>query len=186
MAVRGWCIQGERTRKIDDPKLHRLVAQHASSLVLYARQWCLHPDDAAQEAFFDLSRMAELPADPVAWLYKTTRYKALNQSRSEGRRVRHQRMAGNTQEWFVPDPTANLQAAELVQALEQLPAQQREIVTARVWGELSFAQIAELVSLPTTTTFRIYQQTLQLLQEQLEGRPATKSISSSIFPKSQS
>lgn len=138
---------------------------------MYARQWCLHPEDAAQEAFIDLSRMTDLPSDPVAWLYKTTRYKALNQSRSESRRSRHQSAAGGSQAWFVSDPAASIQAAELVQAVERLPALEREIVTARVWGELSFVQIAELVSMPTTTTFRLYQQTLGRLQEQLEGRP---------------
>lgn len=146
----------------------------------------MYPDDAAQEAFIDLSRMANMPTDPVAWLYKTTRYKALNQSRSESRRSRHQSAAGSAPDWFVSDPSASVQAAELVHALENLPPLEREIVTARVWGELSFAQIAELVDLPTTTTFRLYQQTLLRLQEQLEGPPPTQVNASSRLRKEES
>ena len=51
--------------------------------------------------------------------------------------------------------------------LTDMPELERLIVTSRIWGELSFAEIAELVDRPVTTVFRIYRSTIVSLREQL-------------------
>ena len=53
--------------------LGRLLDAHAAGLTLYARQWCVAPEDAVQEAFLKLAARRDSPPDAVAWLYAVTR-----------------------------------------------------------------------------------------------------------------
>ncbi|MEO8268704.1 MAG: sigma factor, partial [Aureliella sp.] len=59
-------------------RIQELYQEHAAALVLYARQWCCAPDDALQEAMLALAKCQPIPNDPVAWLYTTTRRRAMN------------------------------------------------------------------------------------------------------------
>ena len=42
-------------------QLTRMVAERASALVLYARQWCGSPEDVVQTAFLKLVRLRARP-----------------------------------------------------------------------------------------------------------------------------
>jgi RNA polymerase sigma-70 factor (ECF subfamily) len=58
--------------------------------------------------------------------------------------------------------------AELTtQWLERLPDIQRQIVTARIWGELTFEQIAEVVDRPTATVFRLFRESIDSIRQRL-------------------
>ena len=48
-----------------------------------------------------------------------------------------------------------------------LPADQREIIVARLWGGLSFEEIAQLAGESTSTVYRCYQRGLTALRERL-------------------
>lgn len=152
--------------------LNRLYEQHAAALLLYARVWCRVPDDALQEAFIDLSRRTELPPDPVAWLYKVVRFKAINLNRGEQRRKkREQEVASSKERFFVAESQGVIDSAELEQALKKLHQDQREIVVARIWGELTFEQIAELNGDSSSTVHRRYRAALAKLKLSLDGIP---------------
>ncbi len=151
-------------------KLQDLVESHGAALVLYARQWCSSPDDALQEALIDLAQLTVGPRDPVGWLFKTVRCKALNQARSQRRREMHQRQAAEDRDtWFERDPADAVQSSELETMLEELEPLEREIVVARIWGGMSFEQIAELVDVSMSTVHRHYQKTLKQLEHKLNG-----------------
>jgi RNA polymerase sigma-70 factor (ECF subfamily) len=150
--------------RIDTQRLSDLVATHGAALRLYARQWCPLPDDALQEALIDLLRQDPAPDHPVAWLYVAVRRRAMNLARAEQRRTRHYRQAAEGCEpWFCDDAGAPLAAADLERLLARLDALDREIVVARVWGELSFEQIADVVDRSTTVVHRRYQRALAKL-----------------------
>ena len=134
-----------------DDLLKRLYDRHAAALKLYARTWCRFPDDAVQEAMVELAKQPEMPSEPVAWLYRAVRFRAINLHRSEHRRrQREQAVADRREPYFVPDPTSEVDAVELESALEGLAEREREVVVARIWGGLSFEQIAELTSLSSS------------------------------------
>ncbi len=142
---------------------------------MYARQWCSSPDDAVQEAFVDFAKLPDSPIDSIAWLFKTTRYKAINQTRSETRRERHQREAMEIRDdWFIEDQDHRLELQDLEAELCNLTAIQREIVIAKVWGELSFAQISDLVNVSTTSAFRLYREALEQLAQKLTGETSSE------------
>jgi DNA-directed RNA polymerase specialized sigma24 family protein len=52
--------------------------------------------------------------------------------------------------------------------LQRLPAIEREIVVARIWGELPFDRIAELVEISTSAAHRRYQRALSRLADMIE------------------
>ena len=160
-----------RVNPINPPQLRELVDAYGAALVLYARQWCSCPDDALQEALIDLSQQASAPRDPAGWLFKAVRYKAINFARADQRRSRHWRQAAVERDtWFDCDPTTTLQSEELETMLAELEPLAREIIIARIWGEMSFEQIAGLVECPLSTVHRRYHQSLKQLEQKLNGR----------------
>ena len=167
---------------IEPNRLRELIDTHGAALVLYARQWCSSPDDVVQEALIDLAQQPCEPRDLVGWLFKAVRYKAINQTRADQRRSRHHTQAAEQRDaWFDSDPSVSMQTDELERMLRELEPLAREIIVARIWGEMSFEQIAELVDRPLSTVHRRYQQSLKLLESRLNGKakPKTNILKSS-------
>lgn len=157
---------------IDGPHLRRYFDAHAPALTLYARQWGHAPEDAVQEAFIALARQPEVPPEPVAWLYRTVRNAAISAARSHDRRRRRERtVAANRPAWFIASDSESRQEENLqvAAALADLPLPQREVVVARIWGGLTFQQIAAITESSTSTAHRNYETALAALRNQLEG-----------------
>ena len=149
-------------------QLGRLLDEHGAALVLYAQQWCASPEDVVQEAFLKLVREPVLPANAVGWLYRVVRNGAISAVRSAARRVRREaQVASIRQAWFEPTAEGRVDAEEAAAALEQLPLEQRETLIARLWGGLSFQEIAELTGTSVSTAHRRYQAGLSTLRERL-------------------
>jgi RNA polymerase sigma-70 factor (ECF subfamily) len=162
---------GAAGKPIDEHQLRRLFDAHGAALALYARQWRHDPEDALQEAFIDLWRQAPAPDQPAAWLFKTVRRRAMNQARAEQRRAAHHRRAGEQREsWFYSEEESAFEPRELESMLSSLPPLEREIVVARIWGELTFEQIAELVELSTSAVHRRYHGALSRLEQMIGGK----------------
>lgn len=147
----------------------RLWDEHRSALVLYARQWCNTPEDVVQEAFLLLVRQAVAPENPVNWLYRVVRNRAMNAARSRGRQSRRETAAASRGEpWFTSAEGDRLDAAAATDALRQLPVEHREVIVARVWGGLSFDEIARLTEMSLSKVYRSYQRGLAALRERLD------------------
>lgn len=154
--------------RIDAEQLRQLIDAYGAALTLYARQWCNAPEDALQEALIELVRLETPPDRPQAWLYKAVRCRAINIARAESRRAAHHRRACEERAaWFVDDSGNAFDGGELATMLERLPPLEREIVVARIWGELPFDEIADLVDVSTSAAHRRYQKALALLGEMM-------------------
>jgi RNA polymerase sigma factor (sigma-70 family) len=158
-------------------QLQKLFDEYSPALVLYARQWCAMPDDAVQEAFIDLAKNHVPPDCPKSWLYTTTRRKAQNIARSEQRRRTHQRAAAEQrpvleghENWFRSTGSMQLVAEDVAQGLEMLEADERELLVARIWGDLSFEQLAKLLDCSASSAHRRYSAALQRLKAAMTGR----------------
>jgi RNA polymerase sigma-70 factor (ECF subfamily) len=143
-----------------------LVDQHAARLMLFARQWCHVPEDAVQEAFLKLARLAVPPDDPLAWLYRATRNAAIDAGKSQRRRERREQ-ASARRDWFVQGEVDGLSAEEAVAALERLPAEQREVIVARLWGGLSFEQIGAVMGCSASSAHRRHEAGIEALRRLL-------------------
>lgn len=156
-------------QRIDTEALQKLIDSHGAALILYARQLCNAPDDALQEALIELLRQNPVPDYPVGWLFTTIRRRALNLTRGERRRSEHHRKASEQRnDWFIDDEGIGFDSAELMEVLDRLPDVDREIVVARIWGELSFERIAELVGTSSSSVHRRYRAALSELHSMLE------------------
>ena len=150
---------GYRSRRFTIPMstispqlLSRLLRECGPALALYAQQWCRTPEDVVQEAFLRLIAQREVPENVVAWLYRVVRNGALNASRAAARRGRHESAAaGDAKPRFQSSSDQLLDPREAADALKHLPGTQRETVVARLWGGLSFQEVAELTGTSTST-----------------------------------
>jgi RNA polymerase sigma-70 factor, ECF subfamily len=160
-------LQEPGSPAIDPITLGRLYRQHAPALRLYARQWSDAAEDLVQDAFVRLAQQAPPPERVLAWLYQVIRNLALaNYRSSTRRRTRELSRAGS---WFrVTDDS--LDAQEATRLLAELSLEMREVIVAKLWGGLTFAEIAELVGCSLATAQRRYQAGLLELRERLEGR----------------
>jgi RNA polymerase sigma-70 factor (ECF subfamily) len=145
----------------------RLVDAHGPPLVLYARQWCHAPEDVVQEAFLKLAGLREPPHAVVPWLYRVVRNAALDAAKGSRRRRRRESAAARPVRWFVEPEIDGLDAAAAVAALQRLAAEEREAIVARLWGGLSFEQIAEVAGCSASTAFRRYSAGLDALRQEL-------------------
>jgi RNA polymerase sigma-70 factor (ECF subfamily) len=148
-------------------ELGQVLDRHGSALVLYARQWCDSPEDVVQEALLRWMRQQPPPQRPVAWLYRVVRNAAMSAVRSATRRQRHETKAAAEQTWFVAPEGLALDAQTATAALAELPLDQRETIVARLWGELTFDEIAELTGVTSSTAHRRYVAGLTELRERL-------------------
>jgi RNA polymerase sigma-70 factor, ECF subfamily len=149
------------------------LARHGPGLALFARQWTVcvaDAEDAVQDGFVRFWQ-ARGRSRGEGYLYACVRTAAMDLSRSQRRsRRRETRVA------IARDPQAGASAftpahAELAAAVEsalaQLPAGQREVLVMKLWGGLTFAQIAVATGINPNTAASRYRYALQRLQTEL-------------------
>jgi RNA polymerase sigma-70 factor (ECF subfamily) len=161
----------------DVEQLTRVVNDCAAALVLYARQWLdwASAQDAVQEALVALVSQRRPPRKPVAWMYRAVRNRAIDNVRAAERRRRRERsIASMRGEWFVRDDDALLDAQAAEQSLQRLDVELREVVVLRIWGDLTFAEIAEIMQLGVSTVHDRYKSALGQLRSALEQPCPTK------------
>src|SRR5215471_4188416 len=146
--------------------------QHGAALVLLARQWLpSHADaeDVVQEAFVRFWRSRQRAVDPAAYLYACVKNCALQWLRSRLRRSRREEVAARpeTESWFADPLEQDERRAAIAAALRTLPENQREVLVMKIWGGLSFPQIAEALGVSANTAASRYRYALIKLREQL-------------------
>jgi RNA polymerase sigma factor (sigma-70 family) len=146
--------------------------QHGAALILLARQWVAsHADaeDVVQEAFVRFWRSRERAADPAAYLYACVKHCALEWLRSRIRQSRRAEAAARTEaeSWFADSLEEDERRAAIATALRTLPENQREVLVLKIWGGLSFPQIADALRISANTAASRYRYALIKLREQL-------------------
>jgi RNA polymerase sigma-70 factor (ECF subfamily) len=155
----------------DLERLARLVSGRAAGLALFARQWLdvQSAEDAVQEALVALLSERAPPDNPVAWMYRAVRNAAIDAARGNLRRQRREQAAALARgTWFESQTQALLDARIAEDSLRQLPAEYREVVVMRIWGELGFAEIAEVMQLSVSTVHGRYTSAIKQLRFVLE------------------
>ena len=148
-------------------ELGRLVDARGPALILYARQWCRAPEDVVQDAFLKLIALHPPPRDVVAWLFRVVRNAAIDAGKADLRRKRRESAAIHPGRWFVEPAVDGLDAEAAVSAVQRLPVEEREVIVARLWGALSFEQIAEAAGCSASTAFRRFTAGIDALRKEL-------------------
>jgi RNA polymerase sigma-70 factor (ECF subfamily) len=144
------------------------------ALVLFARQWVsgrADAEDVVQEAFLRFWRSRQRALDPTAYLFTCVRRCALERLRGESRRSRREEAAARderTDSSLLVGPVEQQERRAVVEsALQQLPREQREAVILKIWGELTFPQIAATLEIPVNTAASRYRYALARLRASL-------------------
>jgi RNA polymerase sigma-70 factor (ECF subfamily) len=159
-------------------ELARLYREHAPALRLYVRQWPGGDEDLVQDAFVKLAQQSPSPVQVLPWLYRVVRNGVLSAGRGEARRRRRQDQARTSEAWF-DAADDRIDGREATRLLAELTLEQREIIVARIWGGLTFEELARLAGCSLPTAHRRYQAGLAALRERLTSPctrtpPATK------------
>lgn len=154
--------------RIAPEELGCLYREHAPALRLFARQWPGGGEDLVQEAFVKLAGQSPPPDRVLPWLYHVVRTGALAAGRGEARRHRREGRAGTPEAWFAAADD-RIDGRDATRHLAELPLAQREVIVARIWGGLTFEEIARLVGCALPTAHRRYQAGLADLRERLDG-----------------
>jgi RNA polymerase sigma-70 factor (ECF subfamily) len=158
----------DRAEAVGPELLGQMIDRHGPALRLYAGQFCECPDDVVQDALIELARCREPLREPLAWLYRAVRFRAMSARRSANRRKRHEAEAARQRPSSVADQAADAADAQLVTgALASLPTGEREVVVAHVWGGLTFEEIGRLVGTSGSTAHRRFRTALCAIRERL-------------------
>lgn len=148
--------------------------QWAPALLLFAKQQSSNPADAediVQEAFVKVWRKYGHQKTTKALLYSAVRTTAIDFSRSFGRRkIRENRVYeegdGETV-WFQRRLETKERNSMLEEAVQSLSKEQQEVVVLKIWGELTFQEIASTLNISNNTAASRYRYGLDHLKKQL-------------------
>ena len=140
--------------------------------LLYARQQTrtqADAEDVLQDALVESwQRIGGMPSD--ALVFSTIRRRAIDLARSSDRRgAREQADGGPSQDWFAPNIEDREMQRILADAVKSLQPIYREVVTFKVWGGLTFQEIAEATGVPLNTAASRYRYALDELRQTLKG-----------------
>ncbi|HKV93310.1 MAG TPA: sigma-70 family RNA polymerase sigma factor [Candidatus Angelobacter sp.] len=158
-----------RYRNTSITEIERLYRQHGPTLLLFAKAITGEPSraqDAIQQVFLKLLEDEGLrrATDVKAYLFACVRNAALNDARVRRRNVE---LANEDLAWFEPPLRDYAEEASLRRSLAELPDDQRQVTVLHIWGELTFAQIADLLSISANTAASRYRYALVRLRESM-------------------
>lgn len=163
-----------------DLNWEQLYDENARALTLYARQWLpsmADAEDCVQDAFIRLLKSPQqFSENPVPVLYQAVKWAALDRIRSSRRRERREETssAETDQVSLFENHLDKRERREAVEeAIQQLPDEQREVLTMHIWGELPFREIGEALGISLNTAASRYRYALKKLRQILEAKELT-------------
>lgn len=144
------------------------LAEYAGRFLLFARQQtrCRHDaEDVLQESLVESWKRAGGRPD-AALVFATIRRRAIDLGRSADRRSRREQ-DNTTVEFFTCSPETEETTAILEKELQRLPLAQREVLTLKFWGGLTFAEVAQTLDIPPGSAASRYRLALKTLRETL-------------------
>jgi RNA polymerase sigma-70 factor (ECF subfamily) len=148
--------------------------EHGPAMILLARQWTpsrADAEDIVQEAFVRFWRSRDHVTDPVAYMYACVKHCALDWRRGSIRRQRREEMTARPESLLSASAEQDERRAAIESALRSLPASQAEVLVMKIWGGLSFPQIAAALEISANTAASRYRYALARLREQLAEEP---------------
>lgn len=156
-----------RPTRPDTTEVEQLYRRHGPALLLFAAAITgerSRAQDVLHQVFVKLieDQVLRRAADVKAYLFACVRNAALNDAQVGRRNVA---LADEGVAWFEPPSRGFAEEENLRRALAELPDDQREVTVLHIWGELTFAQIADLLQISANTAASRYRYALVRLRE---------------------
>ena len=169
----------------DIPKYRWIVEAlelHQGSLIRYAR-WILSDLESArevvQETFLRLCKEdpARVEGHLAQWLFTVCRNLAFDARKKEARMT----PLGDTEIAVAPDLDERRTVSQILQVVETLPKNQREVIYLKFQCDLSYKEISEITRLSVTNVGFLIHSAVRAIRKQmvpeaqpLTGQPATR------------
>ena len=153
----------------DRDEVRRLYEQHGRALLAYACAFLHDPseaEDVLHQVFLQLLRDDGAEISSPGYLFRAVRNRVLNQIRNRSREV----ALGDEAQWLESPSASTETALALQSALRTLPEDQREVIVLRVWGQMTFEEVAGVVGTSPNTAASRYRYGLAKLNEVWHGR----------------
>ncbi len=121
-------------------------------------------EDVLHQVFLKfLEGRVPLPREPRPYLFRAIGNAALNHRRGELRETARREEL----QLFETSTGMESSAAELDAAIAELPEEQQQIVFLKVWGEMTFEEVAQLLGISSNTAATRYRLALAKLRARL-------------------
>ena len=157
---------------LSEPIWKDWFSRHGGKLLLFARQQARFPDDAEdllQEAFVRIWRLYGHTGEVAPGLvYRAIRRLAIDWARSlDRRKIREEKVSLDSplSSSFDRSLEKNERVQALLRSVERLPKEQGEVLTLKIWGEMTFEEISRTLELPQNTVASRYRYALQKLRD---------------------
>jgi RNA polymerase sigma-70 factor (ECF subfamily) len=146
------------------------LVERVPVLLLFARQQTrceADAQDVLQEATLECWRRRPSGQPPAqALVFATIRRRAIDLARSNDRRTHRESVVldQTPQTWFDASVEEREHSRLLHQAMTSLPDMYREVITLKVWGGLTFEEVAEALDIPANTAASRYRYGLEQLR----------------------
>ena len=149
-------------------EIELLYRQHGSALVLFAVAITgerSRAQDVVHHVFLNLieKRSLDRATDKKAYLFASVRNAALNESKLRDRTV----PLDYDSIWIDPPDRDYIGEQNLRRAIAALPDEQREVIILHIWGELTFLQISDLLSISSNTAASRYRYAIAKLRDSI-------------------
>ena len=156
-------------------------SNHGSRLLLFARQQTRTAEDAEdvlQDAMIRLWRsgmvdITENGKEPcLAGAFTQIRRAAIDNARKNIRRANRESKAVEMEEygdtvWFQDSLEQDERSQQIEKAIQTLPDYYKEVIILKIWGDLTFEQVAETLDIPMNTAASRYRYALERLRRTL-------------------
>lgn len=152
----------------------RWLDENAPRLLLFARQQCrvaADAEDVVQEALVEAwNRTGASGLPPLPLVFATIRRRAIDRARSDDRRRAREDASSPDEPLWFDSGVADAELRELVESgMKTLKPEFREVVTLKVWGGLTFEEIAVVLEIPANTAASRYRYGLDAMRKNLKG-----------------
>jgi RNA polymerase sigma-70 factor (ECF subfamily) len=160
-------------KRVNDSELNHwckaLYENKAAGLILYGRALGLshsEAEDVLQETFLALLNLSREPEQPERYCLRAFRNRAVNFRRTLWRRVAREL---ESKRWFEFSPDSDDNELAAMRSLEQLPAEQREVIVLKIWHGFTFEEIGEILEVSPNTVAGRYRYGINKLKVCLKG-----------------
>lgn len=155
-------------KKLSEMEVTSLYEKHSPALAAYPCCCGLDfasAEDVVQQLFLRLLRGDLISPDkPLAYLYRAVRNSTMN-----WRRARRSEVEMPTEGcWLVHSGGKTEEVMALQEALRKLPEEQRDVLFLRLWGGMTFEEIAEFTDSGINTVASRYRYALEKLRGQMK------------------
>jgi len=158
------------------------LQEHGQKLLLFARQQTRSIQDAEDVLQTSVVKLAAkiqnktFVGEKSAWLayiYTQIRREAIDLGRKDDRRKKREHKANEEDKiripWFEQSSNREDSHELLSKALKEISPKFAEVITMKIWGEQTFAEISDVLEISLNTAASRYRYGLEALQKKLQG-----------------